>query len=76
MVRDEPAITLEPFTDTDFRGVTVTLAIGSAPNELIAAAVPELSRLTGAQPVVVEADHEIYLSDPSVLTAVVTQTTR
>ena len=40
MVRDDPTITLASFTEADFRGVDVTLAVGSAPNELIAAALP------------------------------------
>jgi len=32
----------------------------------------ELTRLTGAQPVAVEADHEVYLSDRAVVTAIAT----
>jgi pimeloyl-ACP methyl ester carboxylesterase len=72
MVRDDPTITLASFTEADFRDVDVTLAVGSAPNELIAAALPELARLTGSEPVAVEGEHQIYLTDPSVLTSVVT----
>lgn len=71
MIRDEPAITLAEFTPEAFRGRDVTLAIGGSSNELVAAAVAELAQLTGRPPVQVAADHEVYLSDPSVLTAIV-----
>jgi pimeloyl-ACP methyl ester carboxylesterase len=76
MVRDDPAITLASFTEADFRDVDVTLAVGSAPNELIVAALQELTRLTGSEPVAVEGDHQVYLSDPSVLTAIVRDAAR
>lgn len=76
MVVDDPQLTLATFTADDFADVDVTLAVGSAPNELIAAAVPELARLTGTEPVTVDADHEVYFSDPSVLTGIVTDAAR
>jgi hypothetical protein len=48
------------------------VALGSSPLELIEAAAEQISSWTGAPPVRVEADHEVYLSDPSVLTRIVT----
>jgi pimeloyl-ACP methyl ester carboxylesterase len=71
MVRDEPTITLRPFAPGELDGDTVTVAIGSTPNDIVAAAVAGLAALIGREPVAVEADHEVYLSDPSVLTAIV-----
>ena len=46
--------------------------MGSAPNELVAAAGEILSEASGRPAVRVDADHEVYLSDPSVLTGVIT----
>lgn len=71
MIRDEPAITLAEFTAEQLAGRRITIAIGSSPNEVIAGAVDVLAELTGRPPVQVPADHEVYLSDPSVLTAIV-----
>ena len=72
MVRDEPAITLRPFAAGELPGdVPVTLAVGSNPNEVVAAAAEQLARRLGREPVTVEGDHEVYLSDPAVLTGVV-----
>ena len=73
-VTDEPAITLVDLDGNALRGRDVTVAVGSAPNDLIAAAVERLATWTGRDPVRVEADHEVYLTDPSVLTAIVTAT--
>ena len=71
MIRDEPAITLAVFTAEQLDGREITLAVGSSPNEVVAGAVAVLAELTGRPPVQVAADHEVYLSDPSVLTAIV-----
>ncbi|HMQ39516.1 MAG: alpha/beta hydrolase [Propionibacterium sp.] len=71
MIRDEPAITLAAFTAEQLGGREITLAVGSSPNEVVAGAVAVLAELTGRPPVQVAADHEVYLSDPSVLTAIV-----
>ncbi len=71
MIRDEPAITLAAFTAEQLAGREIALAVGSSPNEVIAGAVAVLAELTGRPPVQVAADHEVYLSDPAVLTAIV-----
>jgi pimeloyl-ACP methyl ester carboxylesterase len=71
MVRDEPGITLASFTAGELAEMDVTIAVGSDPNEIIRAAADELGRLTGTDPVHVHGDHEVYLSDPSVLTGLV-----
>jgi pimeloyl-ACP methyl ester carboxylesterase len=73
MIVDEPTITLAPFEAGQFAGRDVTLAVGSSPNELIAGAVVILAELTGRPPVTVDADHEVYLQDPSVLAGIVAQ---
>jgi pimeloyl-ACP methyl ester carboxylesterase len=74
MVRDDPAITLATFTSADLAGRDVTLAIGSEPNEVVAAGVAALATLAGIEPVTVTGPHEVYLADPAVLTGVVTAT--
>jgi pimeloyl-ACP methyl ester carboxylesterase len=71
-IRDEPTITLaaldlDALTDRD-----VTIAVGSAPNDLIAAAADVLIAALGQPAVTIDADHEVYLTDPHALTAVVT----
>ncbi|MEJ3655159.1 alpha/beta hydrolase [Actinomycetes bacterium KLBMP 9759] len=72
MIRDEPTITLRPFDAGELRAVPVTVAVGTAPNPLVGAAVARLAELTGRAPVIVDgAEHEVYLSDPRVLTALV-----
>ena len=71
-VRDEPAITAASLDRHSLAAADVTLGLGSAPNELITAAVDILAGWTGRQPVRVDADHEVYLTDPSVLTGIVT----
>lgn len=73
-VTDEPAITLVDLDGNALRGRDVTVAVGSAPNDLTADAVGRLAEWTRRDPVRVEADHEVYLTDPSVLTAIVTAT--
>jgi pimeloyl-ACP methyl ester carboxylesterase len=72
MMRDEPTITLRRFTAAELARVPVSLAVGTRPNEAVAAGVEGLGRLLGTAPIVLTADHEVYLSDPSVLTAMVT----
>lgn len=71
MIRDEPQITLATFTAADLADVDATIGIGSTPNELVAGAVERLSQVLGRPPVEVDAGHEVYLADPTVLTAIV-----
>jgi pimeloyl-ACP methyl ester carboxylesterase len=72
MVRDDPAITLRPFTVAELTKVPVTIAVGTAPNDLVRTAVGVLAELSDTQPRVVDgADHEVYLTHPQVLAAVV-----
>lgn len=71
MIRDEPSITLASVTADELAGCDITLAIGSEPNDLIAAAAAELAALEGIDIVQVEGSHEIYMTDPSVLTGIV-----
>lgn len=71
MILDEPTITLESFEADAFSGVDLTIALGKEPLELISDAARQLERRTGRPPVVVDAPHEVYLEDPSVLTRVV-----
>lgn len=70
-VRDEPAITAGALDRDALAAADVTIGVGSAPNEVVAAAVDILAGWTGRQPVRVDADHEVYLTNPSVLTDVV-----
>ena len=49
----------------------MTIGVGSAPNELIAAAVDMLTGWTGRPPLRADAEHEVYLSDTAVLTSIV-----
>jgi pimeloyl-ACP methyl ester carboxylesterase len=70
-VRDEPAITISPLDQQALATADVTLGVGSSPNELVAAAVDVLAGWTGRTPVQVAADHEVYLTDPEVLTGIV-----
>ena len=71
-VRDEPTITTTTLDEHALSTADVTIAAGSAPNELVAAAVDVLTSITGRPAVRVDADHEVYLTDPSVLTRIVT----
>jgi pimeloyl-ACP methyl ester carboxylesterase len=72
MVRDDPAITLRPFTAAELSAVPVTIAVGTEPNELVGAASSVLGELAGIEPeIVAGAGHEVYLSDPAVLAALV-----
>ncbi len=65
MVRDDPTITLRRFQKEQFADARVTLAVGTAPNEIVAAASAGLSELIGHEAVVIDTDqHEAYISDP------------
>ena len=68
MIRDEPKITLGTFSARELADLDVTIGVGTAPNEIVAAAARRLGQLTGRRPLVVPTDdHEVYLSDPRVL---------
>jgi pimeloyl-ACP methyl ester carboxylesterase len=71
-VRDEPAITLADLDLTALAKRDVTIAIGSAPNDLIAAAAEVLTSALRRPAVTVNADHEVYVTNPRVLTGIVT----
>jgi pimeloyl-ACP methyl ester carboxylesterase len=72
MVRDDPQITLRPFTAAELAGAPVTVAVGGEPNDLVAAAADALAELTGAAPALVPGvGHEVYLTDPSALAGLV-----
>lgn len=71
MIRDEPAITLRPFPVGELADAPVTVAIGSTPNDVVAAAAEQLTDQTGRDAMTVHGDHEVYLADPAVLTGVV-----
>jgi pimeloyl-ACP methyl ester carboxylesterase len=72
MVRDEPTITAERLDPDAFVGIDVTIGLGSQPLDLIAAAARQFEAWTGRPPIVVEGEHEVYLSQPAVLTRLVT----
>jgi pimeloyl-ACP methyl ester carboxylesterase len=71
MIRDDPRITLRPFRPGDLAGVDVTIAVGAGAIGPIAAATVELARLIGRALVAVDADHEVYFTDPAVLAGIV-----
>jgi pimeloyl-ACP methyl ester carboxylesterase len=70
-VRDEPVITTAPLHRGLLAAADITIAVGSTPNDVVAATVDILSDWTGRPPVRVDADHEVYLTDPTVLTGIV-----
>ena len=70
-VRDEPAITLAPLDRERLAVADVTIGIGSTPNEVVAAAVGVLAGWTGRPPVRIDAEHEVYLTNPATLTDIV-----
>lgn len=76
MIRGEPAITLRPFPDGELANAPVTVAVGSTPNEAVAAAVKGLTDQIGRDPTTVDGDHQVYLSDPTVLTSVIDAATQ
>ena len=71
MIRDEPTIALVHLDPAELRAMPSTVVVGTSPNDVVAAAVRALTEITGREPVTVDADHEVYLSDPAVLTDVV-----
>jgi pimeloyl-ACP methyl ester carboxylesterase len=71
MIRDEPRITVRPFRPGDFDDVDVTIAVGADAIGPIASATAALAALIGRPPVMVDADHEVYFTDPSVLAGIV-----
>jgi pimeloyl-ACP methyl ester carboxylesterase len=71
MIRAEPTITLRPFTPDELAGAPLTIGVGSAPNDVVAAAADQLAIQTGRALVTVEGDHQVYLTDPAVLTGMV-----
>jgi pimeloyl-ACP methyl ester carboxylesterase len=74
MVRDDPSIVLRTFTAEELAGLPLTVAVGTAPNEAIAAGVAGLTALTGQAPLTVDtADHEVYLLDPAAFAEVVVE---
>jgi pimeloyl-ACP methyl ester carboxylesterase len=74
MIVDEPTITSKRFAPETLGSMHITIALGNAPLELIADAARELERWTGCAVVVVDAPHEVYLTDPEVLSGIVTGT--
>ena len=72
MILDEPTITSQRFAPEALGSVPITIALGNAPLELIADAAAQFERWTGCTVVVVDAPHEVYLTDPEVLTRVIT----
>jgi pimeloyl-ACP methyl ester carboxylesterase len=73
-VRDEPAITLADLDLARLADTDVTIAVGSAPNDLIAAAVEVLTSALARPAAHVDAEHEVYLTDPTVLARIVDPT--
>lgn len=74
MILDEPAITLKRFAPEALRGVPITIALGNSPLELISDAARQFERWTACAVVVVDAPHEVYLTNPAVLTRLVLST--
>ena len=72
MILDEPTITSQRFAPETLGSVHMTIALGNAPLELIADAAAQFERWTACTVVVVDAPHEVYLTDPAVLTRVIT----
>jgi pimeloyl-ACP methyl ester carboxylesterase len=70
-IRDEPAVTTTTVDVRALDGSAVTIALGTDPNELIAAATEALAGATGTEPIQVAADHEVYLAEPAVLTGLI-----
>jgi pimeloyl-ACP methyl ester carboxylesterase len=71
MIRDEPRITLRSFRPGDLHDVDLTIAVGAGAIGPIAEATEQLASWTGRPALVVDADHEVYFTDPSVLTGLV-----
>lgn len=71
MIRDEPSIPLYRLRRPDLAGADVTVAVGAGPIAPIRVAARRIARWTGATVTRVDAGHEVYLSDPAVLTDIV-----
>jgi pimeloyl-ACP methyl ester carboxylesterase len=71
MIRDEPGIPTYRFRRRDLAGAEVTVGLGSETIPPIRMASRRITSWTGRPPVRVTGEHEVYLSDPSVLTGVV-----
>lgn len=76
MVRDEPNVTLGRLDPEAVAAMPLTVGLGREPNDVIAAAAEVLMEWTGVPAVRVDAEHEVYLSDPSVLTGIVSGSAR
>lgn len=74
MILDEPTITLKRFAPETLRQARITIALGNSPLELISDAARQFERWTACAVVVVDASHEVYLTDPVVLTRLVIAT--
>jgi pimeloyl-ACP methyl ester carboxylesterase len=71
MIRDEPNVSVARLRRNDLTEVDVTVAVGAEPVGPIKLAAWRISSWTGTPVVRVEADHEVYLSQPTVLTEIV-----
>ena len=71
MIRDEPSIPVFRLRRDDLADVDATVAVGGKPIAPIRIAASRISSWTGSTVVRVEADHEVYLSEPAVLTQIV-----
>ncbi len=71
MIRDDPAITLEPFDPASFTDRAVTVVVGDQPNEVVAGAVLALGAFPDIDVVRIHAGHEVYFEDPAALVDVV-----
>lgn len=74
MLRDEPGIPLYRLRRRDLARTRLAVATGPAPIAPIRWPAARLARWSGTRPVRVDAGHEVYLTDPHVLTEVVTST--
>jgi hypothetical protein len=70
-VRDEPGITAAELDRAALANADITIAAGSMPNGVIAAALTVLEDWTGRTTTRVDAEHEVYLTDAAVLTGIV-----
>ncbi len=71
MIRDEPRVPLFRLRGGDLHDVDLTVGLGSRPGLPIRLAASTLAAWTGTRVRRVTADHEVYLSEPAVLTEIV-----
>ncbi|MDZ5619306.1 alpha/beta hydrolase [Nocardioides sp. HM23] len=71
MIRDEPGIPTYRLRRRDLAGVDITVGLGSETIPPIRIAARRITSWTGRPPVRGTGEHEVYLSDPSVLTGIV-----